>query len=106
MNCELAKINEWFKSNQLSLNVNETFCLFFTTSKEKIFPQYNDCKIRQVNCVKYIEIYLDEKLTWNKHIKHIETKLSVASGAIYKLRKYTPQTALISVYYSLAYSHL
>ena len=38
--------------------------------------------------------------------KHIETKLSVPSGAIYKLRKYIPQKALISVYYSLVYSHL
>ena len=45
----------------------------------------------------------------NKLIKLIETKLSTASGAIYKLRKYIPQKALRSVYYSiysLVYSHL
>ena len=29
-----------------------------------------------------------------------------ASGAIYNLRKYIPQKALMSVYYSLMYSHL
>ena len=38
--------------------------------------------------------------------KHIETKLSAASSAIYKLRKYIPQKALMSVYYSLGYSYL
>ena len=31
----------------------------------------------------------------NKNIKHLETKLSAASGAIYKFRKYIPQRALI-----------
>ena len=31
----------------------------------------------------------------NKNIKHLETKLSAASGAIYKLCKYILQRALI-----------
>ena len=30
-----------------------------------------------------------------KQYKHLETKLSAASGVIYKLRKYIPQRALI-----------
>ena len=36
----------------------------------------------------------------NQNIEHIETKLLAASGAIYKLRKYIPQRALMSVYYT------
>ena len=55
---------------------------------------------------KYLGVFLDDKLTWKKHIEHIETKLSDSSGAMYKLRKYIPQQALMSVYYSLVYSHL
>ena len=90
----------------MSLNVNKTNFLFFTKTKEKIFPQINDCKIKQANCVKYLRVFLDDKLTWKKHTERIETKLSAASGAIYKLRKYIPQKALMSVYYSLVYSHL
>ena len=51
---------------------------------------------------------MDVNLSWNKHIQQIETKLSAASGALYKLHnhKYVPKKALSSVYYSLAYSHL
>ena len=48
-------------------------------------------------------VFLDDKLSWKKHI---ETELSAASGAIYKLRKYIPQKALMSVYYNLVFSHL
>ena len=104
LNHELPKINAWLKSNQLSLNVNKTNFLFFTKTKEKIFPQTNDCKIKQANCVKYLGVFLDDPLTWKKHIVHIETKLSAASGAIYKLRKYIPQKALMSVYSHLQYA--
>ena len=103
LNFELPKINDWVKSNQLSLNINKTNFLFFTKTKEKIFPQINDRKIKQANCVKYLGVFLDDKLTWKKHI---ETKLLAASGAIYKLRKFIPQKALIPVYYSLVFSHL
>ena len=106
LNSELTKINAWLKANQLSLNVTKTNFLFFTKTKEKIFPQINDRKIKQANCVKYFGVFLDDKLTWKKPIEHIETKLSAASGAIYKLRKYIPQKALMSKYYSLVYSHL
>ena len=69
----------------------------FYKSKEKIFSQIKDCKIKQVNCVKYLGVFLDDKLTLSyaikMHIEHIETKLSVVSSAIYKLRKYITQRA-------------
>ena len=93
LNFELPKINARLKSNQLSLNVNKTNFLFLAKSKEKIFPQINDFKIKQVICLKYLVVFLDDKLNWNKHIERIETKLSAASGTIYKLRKYIPQRA-------------
>ena len=106
LNFELPKINAWLKSNQFSLNVNKTNFLFFTKTKEKIFPQINDCKIQQANCVKYLGVFRDDKLTWKKHIEHIEIKVFAGSGAIYKLRKYISQKALMSVYYSLEYYNL
>jgi len=63
-------------------------------------------KLKQEHCVKYLGVYFDDQLKWNKRIEHIETKLSRAIGALFKLRKYVPQKALISVYYSIVYSHL
>ena len=50
-------------------------------------------------------MFFDDILTANKHIKHIETKLSAASAAIY-VRKYIPQKPLRSVYDSLVCSPL
>jgi len=44
-------------------------------------------KLKQEDWVKYLGVYFDDQLKWNKHIEHIETKLSGAIGALSKLRK-------------------
>ena len=72
LNFELPKINAWLKSKQLSLNLNKTNFLFFTKRKEKIFPQTNDGKIKQVNCVKYLGVFLDDKLTWKNTLNTLK----------------------------------
>ena len=56
------------------------------------------------NFVKYLGLFLDNKLTWKNHTEHIQTKLSAASSAIYKLCKNIPH--LMPVYCSLVHSHL
>ena len=47
----------------------------------------NKNKIDQVKCFKYLGVKIDEKLLWKDHIKHIESKLSSACGALYRLRE-------------------
>ena len=58
MNTLIKEILKFRTTNQL-----------FTKSKEKIFPWINDFKIKQANGVKYQGVFLDGKLTWNKHSK-------------------------------------
>ena len=103
---ELVKISAWLKHNQLSLNTNKTKFLYFTMTNENISVQINGCRINQSKHVKYLGVYLDDKLNWHKHVEYIETKLSAATGALFKLSKYLPTRTLVPVYYSLAYSHL
>ena len=63
-------------------------------------------KIKQIKNIKYFGVLLDDKLKWYKHTDYVANKLSVANGILCKLRRYVPQNALVSVYYSLAYSYL
>ena len=44
--------------------------------------------------------------TWDYQISQLSNKLSRANGVLYKLRKYVPKETLLSVYYSIFYSHL
>ena len=56
--------------------------------------------------IKCQKIKLYDKLSWQKHIAVLETKLSSAIGAMFKLQKHSSQKALITVYHSIVYSHL
>ena len=56
------------------------FFSFLLKAKKKIFPQIKYCKIKQAKCAKYREVYFDNNITWNKHFKLIEIKLSGASS--------------------------
>jgi len=49
---------------------------------------------------------LDNKLTWNSHIAQVKKQISQACGALTRLRHYLPINSLITVYYSLVFSHL
>ena len=45
-------------------------------------------------------------LSWDVHIQQLSKKLCRVNGIMSKLRHFTPISTLISVYYSVFYSHL
>ena len=62
--------------------------------------------IQQADNLRYLGVYLDNKLSWKSHIEILSTKLSKICGIIYKLRHYVPLSTLKSVYFSLFHSQL
>ena len=59
-----------------------------------------------VDSFKYLGIVMDSDLNWRHHIDTLSTKLSQAAGAILKLRHLVSNKTLVTVYNSLAGSHL
>ena len=47
--------------------------------------------------MRYLGVFIDDKLNWYKQIGAIVTKFSVATGAFYRLKKYIPKKSLIEV---------
>ena len=87
LSIDIPKISSWLIANQLSLNVNKTKFLYFGKSKQKLEINIQRSKINQTDSIKYLGVYLDDKLKWHKHIDFIESKLSAATGALYNLGK-------------------
>ena len=102
----MQKVDRWLKNNQLSVNVEKTKFLLFTKSKKTLDVFIKGFKIEQTKSIKYLGILIDDKLKWHEHIDFVANNLSAANEILCKLRRYVPQNALISVYYSLAYSYL
>ena len=70
VNEEFKKIEEWFRSNKLSLNVNKTkYTLFFKRTRRDDLPlklpklALNNIEINRGNSIKFLGVLLDENLT-------------------------------------------
>ena len=62
--------------------------------------------IKTQEVAKYLDIFIDEKLTFKSHITHLESKLSRSVGKIARLRYYLPLSSLLTLYYALIQSQL
>ena len=89
MNNELNKITVWFKSNKLSLNVNETkWTLFHSSSKKRFLPKtfpnlvINNIIIEWKTVTKFLGVLIDENLSWKNHIEFIKNKISKSIGIL------------------------
>ena len=68
-NLQLERINQWFISNKLSLNVSKTKCSFFHKASKRddiplLLPKLNinNSEIERSECLKFLGVLLDENL--------------------------------------------
>ena len=113
VNDELQKINEWFISNKLSLNVKKTKYSFFHKPSKKddiplVLPKLNinNSEIARTESIKFLGVLLDENLSWKTHIKYIENKISKNIGILFKARPFLNKKSLLSLYYSYIHSYI
>ena len=112
LNSEVSKLHHWFITNKLTLNSKKTKFMLFHNKRtknalaRKFKLNINKVNIKQVKTIKYLGVIMDHKLNWHQHIEYLCTKLSKASGIIYKLRKQVPNRVLILIYNSLVASYI
>ena len=74
VNNELQKVNEWFKSNKLTLNVEKTHYMLFHRTRikdHKINVVLQDDLISEANSLTFLGVIIDNKLKWHDHIMYI-----------------------------------
>ena len=86
INHDLANIKQWLSANKLSLNLVKTEYLLIG-SRHNINNLFHapkvhvgDMPIKRVKETKALGVYIDEYLSWNKHIEIFRKKSHPASG--------------------------
>ena len=107
-NCELLHVCE-MTSNRLALSPCKTPALLI--SHLKINPKFinlaiNNVPIGIISTAKYLGIKIDSILSFTSQINQIGAKISPALEILFRLQHFAPKQILISVYYSLVFSHL
>ena len=63
-------------------------------------------QIQEKDYTKYLGILLDNKLSWNCHIKHVNLKISKGIGILTKLRRYLSKGVLRTLFYAFVQPHI
>ena len=100
-NIELQKLHTWFKANRLKLSIEKTsYCIY---SPKRNQPSHKtNVRIREdikrSSYVKYLSLTIDEKLTWEKHIEELGSKIVRYASIFRKVRHLLPKMCLKSLY--------
>ena len=107
-NNELMKLNNWLKNNRLVLNIKKTQYMIFTKKKietDNLIVKMDNQNILRVSVVKFLGVYIDDKITWHEHIGVVCNRAAKGVGILYRLRHF-PRCILIILYYALIVSHI
>ena len=92
-NKELQLVDQWLIANtvdyQLMFLKLNTFYLRtvqskLITKKQTLTLRQNE--IEQVKCIKFLGVYIQEHLSWSRHINHLISKLRSVLGTVIKVK--------------------
>ena len=115
-NSELAKANEWFLANRLTLNAKKTKCILFAPKGESpplpLPVRINGVPIERIGkrfttkAFKLVGVMIDDFINWEMQTKHVRNKLAKTNHALARLKRLLPEMVKLNVYNSLFKSHL
>ena len=98
--------------NKLTSNISKTKFMILTPRPHRLArnPDHvisvNNIPISEVHNFRFLGVTLFNYLTWTSHIESIRCKLCSCSGIIYKARDCLNTSCLLSIFHSLASTHL
>ena len=111
LNSELKSLHNWLNTNRLSLNIAKAEFMTIgsrqkiKTIDDEITIKINECEINRVESVNSLGVYIDNHLTWTKHIDEISKKIASAIGALKRIRPYITTNTAVQVYQALIQPH-
>jgi len=97
------KVRLWFQTNLLSLNLNKTYLMQFSSSTNytpMIKVSHMSNLILSVGLTKFLGLTLDSFLSWKPHIEQLTSKLNSAYYIIRSLKTLIPLETLRLIYFS------
>ena len=105
---DLSNLMDWFKANKLTLNLDKTVCILFNSKAKAIKLNLNigDYILQTSETVKFLGVWIDEKLAWTKHISLIMMKLKQNMHLLRLSNKFLSKDTKKLIYYAHILSHI
>lgn len=75
INEDMSKYQNWFDGNKLVINMLKSNYMCFKPRKKDDL-NLEICSIKKVHETKYIEVIIDDKISWEEHISSIKRKVT------------------------------
>jgi hypothetical protein len=104
VNQEMPKLQEWLRSNRLSLNIGKTHIMIFNPKKQKqpnqITIKIDNQTLETVSKTKFLGVIIDNSLSWKPHTLYIAQKMAKSIGILSMSRKVLSPPTLLQLYHS------
>ena len=67
---------------------------------------FDGAPISRVNSLKFLGIFIDDKLSWTQHVNYLCSVISRNVGILNKLKYFLPSNILYNIYNALILSHI
>ena len=119
-NLVLEKVYDYMYSNKLHINITKSCYIHFsphinrmTCARVRPFTKTNNLNLylggkllKKVDKVKFLGVIIDEELSWEGHIDHLEAKLNSSIVMIKRIKQFIPKSEYLKIYNALFLSHL
>ena len=101
------KIPDWFKANKLTVNIDKTVFMSFGPKDDRVSNiEIGGVKVNHSKHTKFLGLWIDEKLNWNKHCSMLITKLKRNQALIRTKKPLFNQRTLKLIYYAHIQNHI
>ena len=116
VNKEINNLFTWFCANKLSLNANKTKYILIRPKQKRcdlstLNIYINNMELNRIGhdceekAAKFLGIFIDEYLTWQHHVSHVNSKVARSLFAIKQVKHFLPINSMKTLYHSLIHSH-
>ena len=109
MNDEIIRIVKWLHANKLSLDIEMTHFMIFSSPRRST-ARMRDVKINSIvieycELTEFIGVIIDSKLRLDQHVLMIRTKIARCVCILIRMQKTLTQSLLTTLYFSFIYPH-
>ena len=105
---EMKRTMDWFRANQLTLNLSKTVCILFSPNPRvtNIELDLDTMQLPSVENTKFLGMWVDRQLNWKKHMSIVLTKIKQNTNMLKVSNKFLNAHAKKMIYHSHILSHI
>ena len=103
---DMELLIQWFKANQLSLNMSKTTLVRFWLNNNTFTININNEPIKESEVTRFLGVMMDNRLTWSSHIAFLHQKLLANKHMLRIAKIFWIIIVYDQLYYAHIYSHL